>query len=311
MVFLAQAQRKGAISYGLAKGQRLPLRSQLLTREDLSPRAFVGTMDDIMEAHEGTGALSPDEDERAVHSSLDYVVQNRQTRLGNYRNRCFANGPFRLWAWVGSFLHGPKLWQKTTPAVMAVLGDTEVVNITTLATLKPLWEQFNDLVQDDASHFLQELVRLSDSSNVIKQYHHVDFRQEVHLREAFPTHLIYPDNEGQEFETLIAKWANTAEGQVLAGEGPWVAQIGRYTHLKGEWTKHHKPLPSSTSQCAMMGTPPKRSSTPWLAFFVTQVMGTKVVISMPSSSTEACTGLWMMVHIPERYQTSRRISSSR
>ena len=117
--------------------------------------------------------------------------------------------------------------------VMAVLGESEVVNITTLATLRPLWEQFDDMVQDDASHFLQELVRLSDSNAVIKQYHHVDHRQEVHPREAFPTRLIYPDNEGQEFETLIAKWANTAEGQVLAGAGLWVAQIGRYTHHKG------------------------------------------------------------------------------
>ena len=68
----------------------------------------------------------------------------------------------------------------------------------------------------------------------------MDYRQEVHLRDAFPTHLIYP--EGEEFETLITRWANTAEGQALAGDGLWMVQIGRYTHSKGEWTKHHKPL---------------------------------------------------------------------
>ena len=45
-----------------------------------------------------------------TRSSLDYVAQNLQCRLGNYRNRCFANGPFRLWAWAGSFLNGLALW---------------------------------------------------------------------------------------------------------------------------------------------------------------------------------------------------------
>lgn len=41
---------------------------------------------------------------------------------------------------------------------------------------------------------------------------------------------------------MIAKWANTAEGQVLAGGGLRVAQIGRYTQRRGEWTKRHKIL---------------------------------------------------------------------
>ena len=64
----------------------------------------MGIMDELMEAHDDAGALSPDEGEHAIHSSLDYVLQNLQIRLGNYRNRCFANGPFRFWAWMGSFL---------------------------------------------------------------------------------------------------------------------------------------------------------------------------------------------------------------
>ena len=201
-----------------------------------------GTMDDDMGIQASSSGLLPGDEAQAEQSSLDLVVQNLQARLGNYRNRCFANGPFRLWAWVGSFMQGKKLWANTAPAVMAMLGDTDVVNITRLVTMQPLWERFNDMVQDDASHFLQEMVRLSDSKTVIRHYHHVDHRQEVHLREAFPTHLIFPDNEPPDFEQLIAKWANTAEGQVLAGGGLRVAQIGRYTHHKGEWTKHHKPL---------------------------------------------------------------------
>ena len=135
-------------------------------------------MDDDMGTHYEASDPQSEEQEHRVQTSLDYVVQNLQSRLGNYRNRCFANGPFRLWAWAGSFLQGPQLWQRTTAAVMAAL---DVVNITTLATLKPLWKQFDDMVQDDASHFVQELVRLSDSNKVIRQYHHVDFRQEIHL----------------------------------------------------------------------------------------------------------------------------------
>ena len=109
-------------------------------------------------------------------NSLDFVVQNLQCRLGNYRNRCFANGPFRLWAWAGSFMSGPSLWSNTTAAVKEALGDVGVVNITTLETLAPLWETFNEAVQDDAAHFLQQLVELADSKRVIRQYHHVDCR---------------------------------------------------------------------------------------------------------------------------------------
>ena len=117
-------------------------------------------------------------------SSLDFVVQNLQCRLGNCRNRCFANGPFRLWAWAGSFMQGEELWQDTTPAVTTALRDDGVVNITTLETLAPLWETFNEAVQDDAAHFLQQLVHLAKPTKVITQYHHVDHRQEVHLRAA-------------------------------------------------------------------------------------------------------------------------------
>ena len=55
----------------------------------------------------------------ATKSPLDYVIQNLQCRTGNYRNRRFANAPFRLWSWAGSFLGGPQLWNKTGAAVHA------------------------------------------------------------------------------------------------------------------------------------------------------------------------------------------------
>ena len=71
-------------------------------------------------------------------------------------------------------MKGPALWSKTTNAVQEALGDVGVVNITTLETLAPLWETFNEAVQDDAAHFLQQLVELADSNTVIRQYHHVD-----------------------------------------------------------------------------------------------------------------------------------------
>ena len=132
-------------------------------------------------------------------------------------------------------MQGEELWQDTTSAVTTALRDDGVVNITTLETLAPLWETFNEAAQDDAAHFLQQLVHLAKPTKVITQYHHVDHRQEVHLRAAFPTHLIYPEDVGEEFETLISTWANTAEGQVLSGRGLWVAQIGRHTHRQGEW----------------------------------------------------------------------------
>ena len=176
-------------------------------------------------------------------STLDYVLQNLQCRTGNYRNRCFANAPFRLWSWAGSFLGGPQLWNRTGAAVIAALKDDGVVNITRLPTLQQLWQTFDDQVQDDASHFLMDLARIANSDKVIKGYYHVDYRQQVHRRESFPIHLISPWTEHeQELEQLIAEWANTAEGQVADGRGLWVGQIGRYELRDGEWTKHHQIL---------------------------------------------------------------------
>ena len=79
-----------------------------------------------------------------AQAPLDYVVQNLQYRLGNPRNRCYANSPYRLWTWAGSFLGGPALWRKTTDAVMTTMTGDEVVQITHLQTLKPLWERIDN-----------------------------------------------------------------------------------------------------------------------------------------------------------------------
>ena len=78
-------------------------------------------------------------------SSLDFVVQNLQCRSGNFRNRCFANGPFRLWAWAGSFMQGAELWQDTTSAVTTALKDDGVVNITKLEKPTKEWGQFEQV----------------------------------------------------------------------------------------------------------------------------------------------------------------------
>ena len=176
-------------------------------------------------------------------SSLDYVVQNLQRRLGNPRNRCYANSAFRLWSWAGSFMEGPKLWNRTAQAVAEALNKDDVVQLTQLDGLRPLWAKFDDEQQNDASHFLQELVDLADSKSVILGHHLVDFNQRVHHRKVFPKHLIFPDQSGsEELEQLIGEWANTQEGQVFDGDGLWVAQIGRYRQVDGRWTKHHRPL---------------------------------------------------------------------
>ena len=117
------------------------------------------------------------------------------------------------------------------------------MHLPNLPGIEKLWEQFDDSKQDDASHFLQELVALAETKRVIQSYHHVDYRQEVHQCRAFPMHLIFHEDQGtNDLEQLIATWANTAEGQVFDGEGLWVAQIGRYRQVNGAWTKHHRDL---------------------------------------------------------------------
>lgn len=88
---------------------------------------------------------------------------------------------------------------------MAALQDDDVVHLPALKTMAPLWTKFDDQFQDDASHFLQELVGMAQTNGVIQSYHHVDFRQEVHQRQAFP-------------------------------------QVGRYSQVEGVWTKHHRGL---------------------------------------------------------------------
>lgn len=88
-----------------------------------------------------------------------------------------------------------------------------------------------------------EMLEMAKPGNVITHHHHVDHRQQVHRRKEFPTPLIFEDRGApQQFEELINKWANQAEGQVLDGRGLWVAQVGRYTLVEKEWAKHHQIL---------------------------------------------------------------------
>ena len=207
------------------------------------PGFWGGTRDDDVSMLDNEGEDQFHEEVQGPLSPLDYVIQNLQCRLGNPRNRCFANSAFRLWAWAGSFMEGPRLWSRTASAVKEALLSDDVVQLTTLAGLQSLWTKFDDSQQNDASHFLQELVDLAESSLIIQSYHQVDFHQQVSKKRAFPVHLIFPSEEGpEELEHLIAEWANQQEGQVFEGSGLWVGQIGRYTKRDGAWTKYHRPL---------------------------------------------------------------------
>ena len=155
-----------------------PVHAGLAVMEQLMavPRfcGGAGPLDDTMEPAQEDEDLQPVvTPTMAVKTPLDYVIQNLQCRTGNYRNRCFANAPFRLWSWAGSFMGGPQLWNKTGAAVHAALQDDGVVNITSLPTLRPLWQQFDDQIQDDASHFLMALADLAESTRIIPGYFHV------------------------------------------------------------------------------------------------------------------------------------------
>ena len=242
-------ERAGETSSFLNQGTLSLCDNEVQETEDFSTfPPFCGgagsAMGEAMDVDSGSISLGQEIDEQhKVQAPLDYVVQNLQYRLGSPRNRCYANSPYRLWTWAGSFLGGPALWSNTTDAVMTTMTDDEVVQITHLKTLRPLWGRFDDNVQDDASQFLLELNALADTTKTISHFYQVDHRQQVHRRAAFPIHLVCPETpEPQEFEQLLNVWANQAEGQVFDGEGLWVAQIGRYRLDKGEWTKHNQIL---------------------------------------------------------------------
>ena len=129
-----------------------------------------------------------EEPEIETQSPLDHVVQNLHCRTGNFCNRCFANAPFRLWAWAGSFING-----RTTalePRWCCCHGGAQGRGCGQHHLSSTLWQQFDDTVQDDASHFLMALAHLADSQQLIKGYYHADHRRQVHKRQAFPTHLL-------------------------------------------------------------------------------------------------------------------------
>lgn len=143
---------------------------------------------------------------------------------------------------------GTKLWKHTSRAAQAALSEEDVVDITHLASLRPLWEVYSDQVQDDASSFLASLVDLAGSQEIVDTVYHVDYHQVQSKRKAFPTHLLYPEGNGpQSLEVLLNLWANTAEGQVFAKEGLRIGQIGRYRQQGLRWTKHrmHLEAPST------------------------------------------------------------------
>ena len=227
---------------GSSAGQRLT------SQEGIAPfPGFTGGAGDMDEPMLSLSDTDEQSEMAATRSGpmwpLDYVAQSLQCRLGNPNNRCFANAAFRLWSWAGAFMDGPQMWCKTTNAVLEALKTDEVVHLPKLPGLETLWETFDDNKQDDAYHFLQELVAIAETETVIQSYHQVDFRQEVKQHRAFPVHLIFHASQGpDDLEHLIASWANTAEGQVFDGQGLWVAQIGRYEQVHGEWTKHHRAL---------------------------------------------------------------------
>ena len=107
------------------------------------------------------------EERRGVQAPLDYATRNLQCRSGNARKE------IRLWAWAwaGSVLEGPRLWNRRASAVMAALSDDDVVRIAHLLTLQKLRQRFDYNVQDGDAHFLSEMVDMAEPrNNVVTHY---------------------------------------------------------------------------------------------------------------------------------------------
>ena len=240
-------------------------------------------------------------------SALDFVLQNLQCKLGNPKNRCYANAPFRLWMWTGSFLSGPEMWHCTAKEVQATFQADEVVNLTELTALRSLWQKFDDAVQDDASHFLAEMVELAKPDHVITHHFHVDHRQTVHRRKKIPTHLIFENqNRPQEFEELISSTSGQTQqkGRCLMAPGfgwpklvdtPSLMENGRST------TRSSLFLQFSTCRSHMMAMRRRLNNFQWLHISVIRELRTKVVIFTLFSATEDSFGWLMMDLIQGRF----------
>ena len=95
------------------------------------------------------------------------------------------------------------------------LDTAEAVDIMTLPGLKSLWKEHDLNIQGDASHFVNSLWLLSQTSTTSN----AEIKEGGYLTDhvQLPIHVPYPDDwpEDVTFQQLINNWANQGLGQYL------------------------------------------------------------------------------------------------
>ena len=92
-------------------------------------------------------------------STTECILQNLSMTIGNPSARCYANAPWRAFAWTCALLQetNTQPWGNLQDAVHESLELAEEIDVRTLPGLQRLWKKRDLNVQGDANHFVNSL----------------------------------------------------------------------------------------------------------------------------------------------------------
>ena len=167
--------------------------------------------------------------------------------VGNPSARCYANAPWRAFAWTGALLQETRAqpWGNLQEAVQESMELAEAVDLHQLPGLQPLWTKRNLNIQGDANHFVNSLWNLSQTRAL--HYRFAEIKPGGYLVDHIqqPILVDYPDDWPQTttLQDLYDGWANTGLGQYLMDDKPvLVSYVTRNTCVDGVATQDHQHL---------------------------------------------------------------------
>ena len=180
-------------------------------------------------------------------STTECILQNLSMKVGNPSARCYANAPWRAFAWTCALLQetNTQPWGNLQDAVQESLELAEEVDIRQLPGLQQLWKKHDLNVQGDANHFVNSLRNLSQTRAFHCRY--AEIKAGGYLTDHVQQPLLapYPDDwpENTTFQDLINGWSNEGMGQYLMDDKPvLVTHVTRNTEIAGVATKNAKIL---------------------------------------------------------------------
>ena len=103
--------------------------------------------------------------QRTYASTTECILQNLSRIVCNPSARCYANAPWRAFAWACALLQETHTqpWGNLQEAVQESMELAEAVDLHQLPGLQPLWTKRDLNIQGDANHFVNSLWNLSQT----------------------------------------------------------------------------------------------------------------------------------------------------